>query len=158
MGSYSTLTGRHQTHVSVAVMELWNEPVSNSGLSREHYHLILPIYCHYNDRHQVYVGLPPVFTVTGLSSFLHFKQHRNLVSDSRMLALPIVVHFDVIKDSEPCLSPTGIAFGMCQFDLQTMEETLHGRVIVTGCLPAQPWTSMPELPWVINGTVAMKQM
>ena len=53
-----------------------------------------------------------------------------------MLALSIVVRFDVFKDTDACLLATGVEFAMHQLDFQTMEETLHSCIIVAGRLPA----------------------
>ena len=61
------------------------------------------------------------------------------------LSLPIVIHFDVLKDTESGSAPSRVPFPVNEFDFQRVEKALsHGIVITVGFAPhaaaqARPW-------------------
>lgn len=50
--------------------------------------------------------------------------------DSRVLSLPIVIRFDVLKDTGFCHSPRRVSFAVNQFDFQRVEKALHRSVVI----------------------------
>ena len=50
--------------------------------------------------------------------------------DSRMFSLPIVVHFDVLKDSGCCHAPSCVTFPVNELNFQRMEETFHRSIVI----------------------------
>ena len=56
------------------------------------------------------------------------------MSDSRMFSLPIVIRFDVLKDSGFCHLPSRVTFSVNEFDFQRMEKALHRSIVIAiGC-------------------------
>ncbi len=55
------------------------------------------------------------------------------MSDSRVFSLPIVVRFDVFKDSGFGHTPSRVSFSMNELDFQGMKKALrHGVIIAVG--------------------------
>ena len=71
------------------------------------------------------------------------------MSDSRVFSLPIVIRFDVLKDTGLGHVPPGVSFSVNEFNFQGMEKTLgDGIVIAGGSAPhaaAQRMTGEKEL-------------
>ena len=53
------------------------------------------------------------------------------MSNRRVFSLPIVIRFDVLKNSGLSPAPCHVPFSVNEFNLQGMEETLRDGVIVT---------------------------
>ena len=53
------------------------------------------------------------------------------MSDSRMFSLPIVIRFDVLKDSMFSDASSHISFAVNEFDFQRVEKTLHRSIVIT---------------------------
>ncbi len=51
--------------------------------------------------------------------------------DSRMFSLPIVIRFDVLKDSVFRHASSQVSFSMNEFDFQRMKKALHRSIIMT---------------------------
>ncbi len=51
--------------------------------------------------------------------------------DSRMFSLPIVIRFDVLKDSVFGNASGRVTFTVNEFDFQRVEETFHRSIVVT---------------------------
>ena len=52
------------------------------------------------------------------------------MSDSRMFSLPIVIRFDVLKDSMYGDASSRVSFPVNELDFQGVKKTLHRRVVV----------------------------
>ena len=52
------------------------------------------------------------------------------MSYRRMPSLPIVIRFDVLKDTGLGHAPSPVPFSINKFDFERVEETLRDRVIV----------------------------
>ena len=50
--------------------------------------------------------------------------------DSRMFSLPIVIRFDVLKDSGFGRSPGSVSFSVNEFDFQRVEKALHSSIVI----------------------------
>ena len=51
--------------------------------------------------------------------------------DSRMFSLPIVIRFDVLKDSMFGDASSYVSFSMNEFDLQRVKKALHRSIVIT---------------------------
>ncbi len=51
--------------------------------------------------------------------------------DSRMFSLPIVIRFDVLKDSMFGDASSGVAFAVNELDFQSMKKTFHRGIVIT---------------------------
>ena len=71
------------------------------------------------------------------------------MSNRRVLSLPIIIHFDVCKDTGFGQAPSHVPFPVNQFDFQGMKEALRdGVIIAVGLAPhatAQPVASKQSL-------------
>ena len=72
----------------------------------------------------------PTTSDTELSCLL--KYHRDLMPDRRVPSLPIVICFDVFKDTGLGHAPSHVPFSVNQFDFQRVEEALRDGVIIAG--------------------------
>ena len=54
------------------------------------------------------------------------------MSDSRMLSLPIVIRFDVFKDTGLSHAASLVSFSVNEFNFQRVKKTLHRGVVITG--------------------------
>ena len=50
--------------------------------------------------------------------------------DSRMFSLPIVIRFDVLKDSMYSDASSGVAFAVNELDFQRVEKALHRSIVI----------------------------
>ena len=58
------------------------------------------------------------------------------MSDGRVFSLPIVIRFDVLKDTGSGSAPSRVPFPVNEFDFQRVEKALsHGIVITVGFAP-----------------------
>ena len=65
------------------------------------------------------------------------------MSNCRVFSLPIVIRFDVLKNTGLRPAPSPVPFSMNQFDFQGMKEALCDRVIVaSGFAPHAPAQTM----------------
>ena len=53
------------------------------------------------------------------------------MSDSRMFSLPIVIRFDVLKDSVFSDASSQVSFSVHEFDFQRVEKALHRSIVIT---------------------------
>ena len=53
------------------------------------------------------------------------------MSDSRMFSLPIVIRFDVLKDSMFGDASSQVSFSVNQFDFQRVKKALHRSIVIT---------------------------
>ena len=68
--------------------------------------------------------------------------------DSRMFSLPIVIRFDVLKDSMYSDASSGVAFAVNELDFQRVEKALHRR----SSSPAEPPRQALTEPYVSLST------
>ena len=54
------------------------------------------------------------------------------MADSRVFSLPIVIRFDVLKNTGCGPAPRPVPFAVNEFDFQRMKKTLHGGVVIAG--------------------------
>ncbi len=54
------------------------------------------------------------------------------MADSRMLSLPIVIRFYVLKDSMFGDASSRVTFAVNEFDFQRVKKTLHRGIVITG--------------------------
>ena len=55
------------------------------------------------------------------------------MADGRVFSLPIVIRFDVLKDTGSSTAPSRVPFPVNEFDFQGMKKTLrHSIVIAVG--------------------------
>ncbi len=52
------------------------------------------------------------------------------MADRRVLSLPIVIRFDVLKDSGFGHSPSSVTFSVNEFDFQRVEKALHRSIVI----------------------------
>ncbi len=52
--------------------------------------------------------------------------------DSGVFSLPIVIRFDVFKDTGLSHAPSNVSFSVNEFDFQCVKEALHRRIVITG--------------------------
>ena len=53
------------------------------------------------------------------------------MSDGGVFSLPVVIRFDVLKDSGFSFAPSSVPFSMNEFDFQCVEKTLNHGIIIT---------------------------
>ena len=53
------------------------------------------------------------------------------MSDSRMFSLPIVIRFDVLKDSMFGDAPSRVPFSVNEFDFQRVKKAFHRSIVIT---------------------------
>lgn len=53
------------------------------------------------------------------------------MSDSRVFSLPIIIRFDIFKESGFCHAPSHVSFSVNEFDFQRVKKTLHGSIVIT---------------------------
>ena len=54
------------------------------------------------------------------------------MSDSRMFSLPIIIRFNVLKDSVFRDASSHVSFPVHQFDFQRVKKALHRSIVITG--------------------------
>ena len=64
-----------------------------------------------------------------------FKYHRYPMFNRRVFSLPVIIHFDVFKDTGFCQAPIHIPFLVNQFDFQGRKESLRDRKESPGPTP-----------------------
>ncbi len=52
--------------------------------------------------------------------------------DGGVFSLPIVIRFDVFKDTGFCHAPSNVSFSVNELDFQSVKEALHHRIVMTG--------------------------
>ena len=72
------------------------------------------------------------------------------MSDSRVFSLPIVIRFDVLKDSMFGDASSHVSFSVNEFDFQRVKKALHRSIVITvsSAAHAATKTVVPDQPLV----------